>query len=118
MARPRICFILGFISIVLLLIIIIVHVILSCESTSEIKSLFIKFWWEVLLGLCALVLHLTSLGNGKTYILNIKKMQHDHLAAMRAEWETQHPRYAEVCTQINELKEQREELRAERKRIQ
>ena len=45
-------------------------------------------------------------------------MQRDHLAAMRTEWETQHHRYAEVCSQINELKMQREELKAKRKRIQ
>ena len=59
-----------------------------------------------------------SLGKSKTYILNLKKMQRDHLAAMRTEWETQHHRYAEVCSQINELKMQREELKAKRKRIQ
>jgi len=116
MARPWICFILGLLAIALI-IALVVHVILSCESASEIKSLFSKYWWEVLLGLCAIVLHLTSLGNGKTYILNLKKMQRDHRAHMRAEWEIQHPRYVEVRRQIGDLDKHREELRTRRKQI-
>lgn len=67
--------------------------------------------------LVTLLPHLTALGGGNSYILNIGKMRQEHLTNSRMEWEKQHPRYDEVSRQIKELKKYQTELKAKRKAL-